>query len=380
MLNVQNILFGFNAAKFFVFLYFFLNIRFKFRNKDIYLYIIYAICFIGFICHLYFIIDEIVTGELIKSQHYEVLETIDMLDLIFCYNYNQSLIDIHVPLTGAYLEELTKDIRVDTVFDKIVYLNKLNEWITLDSNSNFTNDDINIETFYLLNKKCFSLHSNLIYNKNQFHFSIHTDVLRVQFKKSLKRNYYFLSKRKNTLHFSKMLTLKFNNFYVVKQELFEIVYNDKFSSIKYPLLLLFGENYLNDVNKYIKNLKNNFARYNLTTLNLVLFNDSFNMVIDDQVFEQFFIQNQNVSDYEAHKNLNYEREFYATYFGPRDLFTLNQNSSFIFNLIFLKKVLHITNEDNYAKLILNVVSVLSFWLNFNLINTLVYKFKLIYSG
>ena len=38
----------------------------------------------------------------------------------------------------------------------------------------------------------------------------------------------------------------------------------------------------------------------------------------------------------------------------------------------------ITNEDNYAKLILNLISVISFWLNIAIIDTFILKIKLIY--
>ena len=123
------------------------------------------------------------------------------------------------------------------------------------------------------------------------------------------------------------------------------------------MLLFYDEDSLNDVDKYITNLLNDFkANYNSTTLNLLLERDSFDLNINDTLFDEYFNKIQNMTNYKKSANSNYQRLFAVNY--------LKENGSktdFKFSLMFFKKVIIITNEDNFTKLILNLLNVLLLW-------------------
>ena len=81
LLNIQGNLFSLNFFNLSLMIlgYFRLNLK---LIKLIKLFI-YLLCSVGFIFHLWSIYDEIINIEIIFSEHYEVINTIQSPDLIF---------------------------------------------------------------------------------------------------------------------------------------------------------------------------------------------------------------------------------------------------------------------------------------------------------
>ena len=105
---------------------------------------------------------------------------------------------------------------------------------------------------------------------------------------------------------------------------------------------------------------------------------NFNIKINDTEFENYY-EKQEQEDETIAKNPNYERQFatiYKKYLA--DEFANSSNPDFIYRLDFFKKRIVITNEDNLAKFILNLLNVFSLWLNINLFETFLFKTKLFY--
>lgn len=91
-------------------------------------------------------------------------------------------------------------------------------------------------------------------------------------------------------------------------EIFEMQRYDRFEFIKnFPKNLFYESTAINDVTTYLDNLKRKFKKlYNYTTLDIILENENpsdFNTEISDLLFEQFYLQKQNISDY--YKSLSY---------------------------------------------------------------------------
>ena len=81
-----------------------------------------------------------------------------------------------------------------------------------------------------------------------------------------------------------------------------------------------------------------------------------------------------LTDHNQISNSNYKRIFYLNYY--RREFCRKNESDFTFRISFLKKTLLVTNEDNYGKLILNLLNILSLWLDHTVFDLYVYVYKI----
>ena len=371
ILNILSILFGLSVFQLLHLIYLLIKIKFKWC-----LLLIYLLCSIGLTYHIYYILNKVLNEDLIYNQHYEVLKSYKMAENIFCFEFNQTLIDKNYELTGNYLNEITNEMKAETVFNNISYLSKSNEWISLESKSNYTTDEFKIETFFFVNKKCFKLKQEIEYDWKQFYFENQkNEVLKIYFNRSFihqdQRVTHLMSRVENTIQFIK-IDLNFKTRYIkfaclIYQEPFELTHDDKFNFIKNPLSLFYGENDVNDPDRYLKRLID-FKR-GLSTLNLPLEEDAFNNEIDDDLFEQYYLQIQNVTDHQTPAKSNYKRIFATNYYNV-DSDTSKPDLSL--HLIPFKKKLTITNSDNFTKLILNLLNAFSTWFGLGVFDLHVY--------
>ena len=140
---------------------------------------------------------------------------------------------------------------------------------------------------------------------------------------------------------------------------------DKFSYIKNPSQL-FNANNLNG--NYLTNLMANFDQdHKLRTLYLPLENST--NEIDDELFEQY--HHKHVK-YKSATNSNFLRLFITINFQRALSFAAKPG--FKFELNFITNRILITNEDNFTKLILNLLNVLSLWLNLCILDLHVYVY------
>lgn len=386
ILNILSIIFGSNFFKFLMVIFNYLKINFKFYKLLVYLF-----CTIGFSYHFCFIIDELMNENYIYSQYYKLTDSIEMKYLVFCFVFNNESIDLNHKLNYKYLDKMTKDIRTSSLFNRIDYLDKQYQWTSLDVKLQLNKDqkELNIETYYFLNKKCFEVKYNMKYNQNRLYFEKnYNQVLKIKLNRAFMSEYnlicYFLTRIKNTLQFSKLNYLDFQNHkmnkaygYAIESEFFEIEFNDKFNLIKNPLSLLYGSNNLNDANQYLNKLVSNFKLIcQMQTLNFPLNRDKYdsNLEFSEHLFDQYYRQIQNETDYKTPSNLNYKRQFII---NNLDKYPIDESDFDIkFSLIFFKRILEITSEDNYAKLLLNILNLFSFWFNFNVLDLHIFIYKI----
>lgn len=373
ILNIQSILFGLNAFKILLMIYFLIRTKFKLKEHKIHFYAIYLLSLIGFLFHTYHILNEIINGDLIYS-HYESSEYFQMPEIIYCFDFDQRELDFNHKITGNYLEELTKEIKLNSIFENISYLNESNEWINLKIN--FTDQKFQIDTFYFIGKKCFIFKNQIEYERSKFRFKITNEVMKVNFNHDyLAKNQkivYFLTKLRGTWQFTKIIDLFYFDYnfkyYSINQELFEIKYEDKFDFIKNPSLFN-DENDLNDFSRFLSNLINN--KFDLRTLNLPIEKQHFNLEIDDDLFEQYFNQIENVTSDDSKPGSNYRRQFAINHLEKGKNSKL-YDADLNFELIFFKKIIVLTNQDNFAKLIMSLLNALSIWLNLDILDLHVY--------
>lgn len=377
ILNVQTIFYGLNVLTILRMLHCFARTKFKLTNARLAnrLALIFLLCLTGFACHTLNILSQTLNDDLTYSQHYQIADVKRMPTIVLCYNY--PLIDRKRRLTGRYLNELTSNLRPDTVFRNISYLDEQSEWITLESN--FKGRNFEIETFFFLSRKCFGLKLNLSYRNDQFYFSFDRMVLKVYFNHSfLAGNLmttFFMTEVPGSIFFSRVSSLHFPQqklskvFSIIHSSIF-LRYDDKFNTIRHlirsPLSLLHGQNNLHDARAYLSGLLKGFRLANpkRVTLNLPVTEGLFDYEIDDEAFERYFSEVQNVTDHRTPANSNYEREFVVNTLSQRLKITADhplEGSHFAFGLNYLAKVIVATNEQSYSSLILSLLNVLSIW-------------------
>ena len=152
ILSIQSIFFGMTVLKLLRSIYSFAQIRFKLRESKIVLFLIYLICSLGCSWQTYNIFNEVLTGNLTFSQHYELAQELQMPDLVFCFSINSSQIDTKQKLTGDYLERLTNEMNAEKVFKSLLYKDNANRWIEAVG-SNRSAEIFEIESFYFLSTK-----------------------------------------------------------------------------------------------------------------------------------------------------------------------------------------------------------------------------------
>lgn len=151
IVNVESIFFGLAVLELLSMINKLVQTKLRIRRNTKAIPLIYLACLVGFGCHIYHILDEIVNGELVPSQFYQLANEVQMPEIVFCFSIDERLIDKNQKLTGNYLEELTAKMTAESVFETIAYLNDQNDWEQLKSN--FSTEIFKIETFFFLFKK-----------------------------------------------------------------------------------------------------------------------------------------------------------------------------------------------------------------------------------
>ena len=376
VLTMQSVLFGQNIFQLLFIIYCLLNTKYQLRNNKYYFYFIYLICLTGFVYHFCFLFNEILNGDLIHFVYLGIDNSLKVSEIIFCIDLDLKTDQNH-KLTESYLNEATRDLRIETVFKNISYLNKSNDWNTFDLN--LKNSELKVETFYFLDKKCFKIKQDIEYSRDQFYFLKNKGVLKINFQKVFNLDeltIHFFTKIENKMQFSKIEKLLFDKFYsfayTSNQEITELTVNDKFSwinqFIKNPLLLLQDNDNLNDANFYLLNLIRKFdVDYNLRTLIIPPEIEYLNNEINDDLFEEYFKQN---IDFDSPTNSQIVRFFITT--NIREKFKSFNGPDFEFELNFLKSLIKYTYKISFTKVILNFLNVLSLWFDLCILDLHVY--------
>ena len=162
-----------------------------------------------------------------------------------------------------------------------------------------------------------------------------------------------------------------NYSYSIELQLFQVAREDKFESLKNLRTLLYESINLDDTTKYLANMKENFKnKYGLTSRDNILDRNDFNFRIDDELFKQFYLQIQNVTDYHSPKSLNFKQFKYNLY-STVDYSKL-RNPDFVFSISAVSRHAEMSNEDNYTKLVVSILNTLSLWFNICALSLIVY--------
>ena len=365
ILNIQSIFFGMTVLKLLRMLYNFFKLKLRMRNEKIVQYLFYLLCSIGFTYHTYRIFSLSIHGELIYSPNYEIGNTVRMPFLVFCFPIEENLIDRNQQLTGNYLDHVASDMKANSVFESILYLNELNEWIPF----NFSL----VEKFFFLHFKCFNITIDLEYDRRQFHFSANSqvaNVLKVKFidRSWNKKTIFFMTKTNETTGFSNIANLVHDLMemalqYSTEQSELTVKYEDRFSFIKRLLSTSYDDDF-NDLDGQLPELKS--GGFNFKTLKIPVKKRNFGCELRDDLLDQLFNQIKTKTTSNWLDSLDYQKMFVFNHlkgFEYKDL-----DSDFTFSLSLVKKTLSAKNEENFAKLALNLLNVLFLWFDLGILD------------
>ena len=163
-------------------------------SRRLLMLVVYLICLTGFALHALFIYNQIQDNRLVLSSFYEELNDQPMSELVFCFQHDGLADYPSGNLTGRHLEEVTNEIRADTVFERIRYLSNESRWVEPSlsgvqaNETRFQRNGMTFERFYFTNKKCLSIKTDQSYRRGQFYFDDSSDgsynVLQIHFNRS----------------------------------------------------------------------------------------------------------------------------------------------------------------------------------------------------
>lgn len=372
MLNIQTIIFGLNCFKLFKILLFI-----NFKHKML---LINLICFVGFCFHCWFIFDQIIHAPLVFNQHYKSPKWIDLPEIILCFKYDDSSINLVQKSNKTFMDQFVSDLKIEKVFENVKYLGQSDKWFTLNRENKYSTKDLKIDSIYYNDKKCFLIEKKISYYRKQFYFKPNNQVLKFFFNKSLiyqkSRLISFLTKIIDTKQFSKIISLNFvkytnkntNLICSIRQKDFEIIYNDRFNVIKNLFSFFFGGSYANSMNERLNDLINDFERsYNLKVLDANIHKSNYEL--DEAVLNDLINKTE-----QKKKNYsfvsNYRKRFAINYLQIKD--HADYKPDLTFSIVFLRRVIMITNDESFSNLIINLLNLLSFYCNVGVLDLYFY--------
>ena len=389
ILNLESIFFKNNVASCLLFLAAFLNRTFKLNWSAGKLgrYLVLSVCFFGFLTHSVFVFQGIIDEELAQNGYFKVMSNFRLPNAVFCFDLSKFELDENHRKTGDYLNNITKELRFGKIVEKIMWFNGTHdnvlrpkiEW------SNYSNSEITISSFYLLDSfRCLEFQLNVRFDEQDFWILHNKFILRVYFKKSFtERNnknppkthlFYRQSGQKES---SDLLEYEIQcdkhglrPIYEIVLEQIEVSRVDEFENLKDPRRLLFGKRKTSDVNDYLNEMQEKFSDLeNLATNEILPENVDFSREIDKRLFKQLFFQVTNDADHRWPTSLNSNLTFFNFYSKRIDYSTF---SFFQFTILPLSKRVEILNKSNIPKLIQDVLIALSLWFNTTMAELLVY--------
>lgn len=281
-------------------------------------------------------------------------------------------------MTGNYLNSMTEELRFGNVVERITYFNRTHykDFKPESGSNSYSDDDIRISPSYFNTLYCLEFQLKVQFGEddffillNKFFFHLHFNI---SFTNQTMKTYLFYRKPgykevSDLLEYDIQPDEQGNHpTYEIVLELIEVNRNDEFENLKDPRRLFFGKRKTEDVNEYLNEMQARFSRgyfENLTTNEIPLELADFDKEINNQLFKQLFLQVMNVSDHQYPNSLNSKLSFF-NYYSKRIF--VNCSTFFQFSILPICKRVEITNSENVAKLIQDILNSLSLWLNISI--------------
>lgn len=252
--------------------------------------------------------------------------------------------------------------------------------------SNFYSDlNLNLTHFYYSDLKCFKISLNVSYEEKDFYFLNDKNVLKIYLERKFAEDNsqtYFFYQQANSNEIGGGFTYQIglqtwsNYAYDIEFELFKVIMEDKFELLKDPRNFFFKKIKVNDVTEYLNAMRKQFHDYyNLTTSNFLL-DDYFDVEVDNELFEQYYRQIQDISDQTKFKSLNFEQNIPNVVTDISEAL-LKSKPDFSFTFSLLARRVEITNNDNYTKIVVGFLNSLSLWMDLCILDIDTYVYQIL---
>ena len=384
VVNLESIFFGTNLAGLLSSLLLYAKKLFKFKWRPIFRYLIYFVCLCGFSLHNVSMFVSIIQDPLVENGYFEKHSSYYLLNPIFCFPINETELDPHHRLTGDYLDKMTGSyLNYESIFDEVWWFNgshKIGFQPANDPQKN-SNSEISVVHWYYLNLKCYEIVTLLTFREEDYYFSGTKFVLGAYFKQNFTDNIheqglvFFLYRKDNyTKQFANTFVFNiktkkgkpYQRYDLIFEQL-EIEERDRFETLKNLKKLFFRSINLRDATTYLNGLTEAFkSNYGLVTREVLLENyKNANLEIDDDLFRQYYMQMQNVTDHQYPSATSSKQTLYNLYA------TYHENSKdrvgFAFCLSLTTLFSSAENDDNWAKVVQNLINSLSLWTGMNIL-------------
>ena len=359
IVNIYSVLVGINVDYFFKLILKLAELKYRltaFRRKSY--GPIRVLFFIGFFFHVKFVYEHTFESDLRNSLIIELkphlLEPYEIPEINLCFDYDDRLNEHS--FNANYLENMTSDIRIDTVFDTIVYLNEEGEPIVwTPGNDGGDNEILSFDHFYFLNKKCLKVVYR--FDRVRKFSSNEKHPLKFILNRALNRTYFhFCSNPIGKRMLSKLNRLSYTNYYDVFLDKIHLSYNDVF--VKYKNLYLWYKDIKFKQESFAVQLREEFIKAsNHTTRWFPLTRDLFEYPINDTLFETFYEDYQKLNG--KFFSSNFELEYTVDNILIEKL--IRQNFSLKFNSEHLLTTNEIEREENLISFLVSAFSAISLW-------------------
>ena len=309
---------------------------FRLRWYKMYGVVIFLICLTGFLVNQFMIFKDITGSENLKDDgHFKKLNEYQMPNSIFCFIFDDKLVDRNFLVTGNYLHSITGDLTYEKIFDRILYWNGTElKTIRLNTtefwkNDRYSDSEVELSFFFFANLKCFEISLKSFFREVDFVFFRNKDLLQVYFNKNFTekaRGYFtiFLCRQSGSKQFKDIFVYDIGrsasfpdhyHSYQIEFEQLEIERNDQFEFLKRPLSLFYETVALNDVTRYLHEIKQKFTnQYGLISREILVEDErDFALEQNDELFNQFILQKQNRSDHFNPVSYNFRQSVYNSY-------------------------------------------------------------------
>lgn len=344
-------------------------------------------CVIGFIAHSIYIFVAIVNAKMIRISEYEKLKVIKMPSFIMCFEVDYSNIDANEKITGFYLNDFTKKMEIDSIFEKVTIYNESLQQV------NITIEDIKlIETkfkishsYFFFDSKCWEFTPNITFQEEDllafeelFFVKIYLkDELYSQDECNCHKIFigFFDPELRELEKISNYKFKKINDSifsFKIQPNAIQMIRFDQFEFLKNPITIFKSNNFIKKHNTYYHDLYENFkklTKHSTQLLSLTI--DNFDLEIDDDLFIQYFDQIQKKKD-----NSSTSKNYETIYFNISPMSTLEQSSSpeLVIVPFFVKSILILTSRYNFVQLLINIMNSLSLWLSLDVMSLHSYIF------
>ena len=396
LLNIECILVGLNANRLLKIVLDWIRKSLRIGQLKIFGFLLVLLSLTGFTTHSVLIFKQILTSELVKSESFERLMKIDAADFMVCFETNLSQLNEYEKFTGHYFEKLTSNLTFESVFDRFEILDEqLKPLIIEAKNMEMYRTKIRTYTSFVYNLKCFNFQTNLSYLESDLFRFEDIFFVKIHFQERLyspecncfKIYIAFFDKAKgnseklDSYHLRRDKTSTVKNAFLIQPIVIEFDYYDRFYYFFKPLALFKVDSYLNDDLLYFRKLVSNFRRITncSTQLKSLAKSDSqlFSLEINDDLLAQYFFQRQRQLDSSDFTNPDYNVNVLNLIVQTSHQKAQSNISDITIMPTSFKQKVTITNESNFAKLIINVLNALSLWFSKSVFDLDIYLLKLL---